>query len=115
MLTLTRREGQWIELIVGGKTIARVQVVRVRGKDARLRFDAPPEVRISRGEDDDAEENQHGTEQGKRVGFSRQREGTLCTQDCKGDCDDGSKCGSRRLPDQSCGDAAPAGDHGADR
>ena len=51
MLVLTRKRGQFVELLdTEGKIICRVCVIRVNGEQIKLGFDAAKEVRIKREE-----------------------------------------------------------------
>lgn len=49
MLTLTRREGETIIIRLAGKAIA-VRLDQIKGRQARLAFEAPDEAKIIRAE-----------------------------------------------------------------
>ena len=54
MLTVTRTEGEWVDLYNGGTWLASIQLREIQGgKRARIGVEAPDHVRILRRELDD--------------------------------------------------------------
>lgn len=110
MLTLTRAVGESIVLSIDGNTIATMQVVSIRGREAKVSFDAPG-VKILRGELRDVEkENQH---QGVGEGSTRVTsdiKSNRGVEDRGGDRQHGGPGRERALRDQPGDDSEPAGE-----
>jgi sRNA-binding carbon storage regulator CsrA len=65
MLTLTRAVGETFVLYVDGRRIATMQVVNIRGREVKVRFDAPG-IKILRGELRNVEEEDQHESPGER-------------------------------------------------
>lgn len=111
MLTLTRAVGESIVLSIDGKTIATMQLVCIRGREAKVSFNAPG-VKILRGELRHVEDaNQH---QGLREGATRgagDSESDRRLEDCGGTGEYRRfRWPTGHLPDQPSDDASSAGE-----
>lgn len=110
MLTLTRAVGESIVLSIDGTTIATMQLVSIRGREAKVSFDAPG-VKILRGELRDVEKE--GQHQGVGEGSTRVTsdiQGNGCVEDRRGDRQYGGPGGERALRDQPGDDSESAGE-----
>ena len=109
MLTLTRAVGESIVLSIDGKTIATMQLVCIRGREAKVSFNAPG-VKILRGElrDVEKESQYQGVGEGP-TGVTGHIQGHRCSENCGGDRQHGEARRERALRDQSGDDSEPAG------